>query len=227
MMFRAVIGIMIAAAVIPAAIIAASIGKAMEGASTQERAAILGLTATAHHEGRREAVSAAATARKEDFHRARATVMAMPTAVAEAMPTADATREAISARVTATTTAYRNKEKQRDAAKERATAEAKEWNAKYPVAATQTALRQRSAEREATYVAGSWRGGGFKPRPCEWKMMSLNDGYRNPRSPSECWDGSLHYGLDDFVFDEQWGRMDLPDHHPARFYPLPSPTPTR
>ena len=62
-----------------------------------------------------------------------------------------------------------------------------------------------------------------KPRPCEWKMMSLNQG-NNPRSPGECHDGSLHYGLDDFVRGED-GRFDLPDHHPAHFFPAPSPTP--
>ena len=64
-----------------------------------------------------------------------------------------------------------------------------------------------------------------KPRPCEWKMMSLNGGVYNPRSPSECHDGSLHYSLEDFERGED-GRFDLPDHHPAHFFPAPSPTPT-
>ena len=64
-----------------------------------------------------------------------------------------------------------------------------------------------------------------KPRPCEWKMMSLNEGVNNPRSPSECHDGSLHYSLEDMERGED-GRFDLPDHHPAHFHPAASPTPT-
>ena len=41
---------------------------------------------------------------------------------------------------------------------------------------------------------------------------------------SNCRDGSETYSLDDFVRGED-GRFDLPDHHSARFYPQPSPTP--
>lgn len=132
--------------------------------------------------------------------------------------TPDPTREAISARVTATTTAYRLKEKQRASAKTQATAEANAWAEKYPVAATQTALRQRDAVNSE--IIGERVGGSVsdEPRPCWWKMRSLD------RDSSECLDDSLHYDMDDLVRDEH-GRWELPDHHPANFYPAPSPTP--
>ena len=127
----------------------------------------------------------------------------------------------------------------------------KEWRASLTVTVKANAARARATEvsvatavadvkRERAYGAYKrwersiiatreaakdveWEGETLKPRPCEWKMSSLNDGF-NPRSPGECHDGSLHYGIDDFVRDEH-GRWDLPDHHPAHFVPAPSPTP--
>ena len=105
-------------------------------------------------------------------------------------------------------------------------ARARSFNRAMPNYAAEAKARAEAKEERIAKLPSWWGGETFKPkpRPCEWKMSSLNDDF-NPRSPGECHDGSLHYSLEDMEQGED-GRWDLPDHHPAHFVPAPSPTPT-